>query len=287
MTSLEKDARAIRRIFLRMHYENKASHIGSGLSSIDILAYLHRSWLRPQDRFILSKGHAASALYATLHHFGILSGDQLATYYQDGTALPAHPAAGVLDAIPVATGSLGHGLPIAAGYAFAHRHLEPGATPSRIACLLSDGECNEGSVWEAALFAAHHRLDNLVAIIDANGLQGFGRTSEVLNPEPFAEKWRAFGFAVREINGHDFPQLRDALGPARADPERGKPLCVIARTVKGKGVSYMEDRLDWHYLSMNEEQFRLALAGLDDPDGDDGGRSDNGEAAEQAEDPVE
>lgn len=271
LAGIERDARAIRRLFLRMHYENSAGHIGSGLSAIDILAAIHKMWIKNDDRFILSKGHAASSLYATLHHFGILPESTLRTYYRDGTWLPAHPAAGGVEAIPIATGSLGHGLPIATGLAFARRHLDPavdGGEVPRVACLLSDGECNEGTTWEAALFAAHHRLDNLLVIVDANGLQGFGRTADVLDTEPFGEKWRAFGFDVREIDGHDFAQLHGALAlhgekGAREAAAAGKPRCIIARTIKGKGVTFMENRLEWHYLPLKEEQYRLALAELD------------------------
>jgi transketolase len=266
LAPLRADALAIRRRFLRMHFEARAGHIGSGLSDIDILAYVYRVWLRrgqpgdqpgDDDRFILSKGHGASSLYATLHHFGILSDDALATYYKDGTRLPAHPAPRALAAIPAATGSLGHGLPIAAGMAYSFKHLVPGG--ARVACLLSDGECDEGSTWEGALFAGHHGLDNLVVVVDANGLQGFGRTEDVLRLEPFARKWESFGFAVAEVDGHDFAALHAGF----TQPADGRPRCVIARTVKGKGVRLMEGKLEWHYLPMTEAQYAEALAGLD------------------------
>lgn len=185
---LRQKARSIRETFLKMHFENQSGHIGTGLSSIDLLTYLYAHVIGAQDRFILSKGHGASALYATLNHFGILPDEKLATYYKDGTLLPAHPAPGAWDAIPAATGSLGHGLSIGAGMAYAWKYLDQ--KPGRVVCLLSDGECNEGSTWEAALFAAHHQLHNLTVIIDMNGLQGFGRTEDVMNMAPFAEKWR-------------------------------------------------------------------------------------------------
>jgi transketolase len=256
--SLQEDALAIRRKFLTMHFHARAGHIGTGLSAIDILTYLYKSWLRKGDRFILSKGHGASSLYATLHHFGHLTDAQLATYYKDATLLPAHPAPGALPSIPAATGSLGHGFPIASGMAYAYKYLH--GTGERVACLMSDGECNEGSVWEAALFAAHHRLENLSIIIDANGLQGFGKTSEVLELEPFAAKWRAFGFRCEEVNGHDFRSLHEAL----ERPSEGRPTCIVARTVKGKGVQIMENKLEWHYLPMSEQQFERALVDLAD-----------------------
>jgi transketolase len=255
--ALARAALTIRRNFLRMHYEARSGHIGSGLSAIDILTYLYAAWLRPTDQFILSKGHAASALYATLHHFGKLSDEELATYYAEGTLLPAHPAPRAVGAIPAATGSLGHGLAIAAGMAHSYKHLRP--TEARVACLLSDGECNEGSTWEAALFAAHHGLDNLMLLVDANGIQGFGRTEDVLGLEPLAKKWEAFGLDVSECSGHDFAQLHAAV----CQPCSGRPRCIIARTVKGRGVSFMENTVDWHYWPMTDAQYGQALAELD------------------------
>lgn len=257
LLALRVTARQIRRTFLTMHYGAKSGHIGTGLSSIDILNYLYRCWLNEDDLFILSKGHGASALYATLHSVGLLSDELLATYYRDGTLLAAHPVAGAHPKIPVATGSLGHGFPVAVGLAYAHKCLRRSKT--RVACLLSDGECNEGSIWEAAMFAFHHKLDNLVAVVDANGLQGFGSTREVLDTEPLTEKWRSFGFAVREVDGHDFAALDDALS-THVD---GRPLALIARTHKGKGVLAMENKLEWHYLPMNEEQYQAAVTDLE------------------------
>jgi len=254
---LRRAALAIRRKFLRMHYEARAGHLGGGLSAVELLTYLHSVWLQPVDQFILSKGHAASCLYATLNHFGKLSDAELSTYYKDGTLLPAHPAPGGVAAIPAATGSLGHGLPIAVGMAHSYKHFS--SSPARVACLLSDGECNEGSTWEAALFAGHHRLDNLTVVIDANGIQGFGRTDEVLALEPFAQKWAAFGFDVRECKGHDFALIHEAV----SRPSSTRPRCVIARTVKGQGVSFMENTVDWHYWPMSEAHYARAVAELE------------------------
>lgn len=235
----------------------QAGHIGTGLSSIEILTYLYRKFLTPSDRFILSKGHGASALYATLNQVGKMSDADLATYYQDGTLLPAHPAAESWDDIPAATGSLGHGSPIATGMAYTFKHLQ--GSKKRVAALLSDGECNEGSTWEAALFASHHKLDNLTFVVDLNGLQGFGKTDEVLDMRPFAQKWSSFGWETREINGHDFGELDAALSA----PRTGRPLCVVAHTVKGKGVSFMENKLEWHYLPLKEDLLRTALTDLE------------------------
>jgi transketolase len=250
---LSRHAVRVRREVLTMHQRVQAGHIGTGLSCIDVLTYLYRHWLEQEDTFILSKGHGASALYATLHDVGAMTPEDFKTYYQDGSLLPAHPAARAFAAIPAATGSLGHGLPIANGVAYSRKALKK--SPGRVVCLLSDGECDEGSVWEGALFAAHHALSNLTVVVDANGLQGFGRTHEVLGLEPFAAKWEAFGFFVREVDGHDF----DALHAAFQAPAAERPLCIIARTVKGKGVSFLEDRLDSHYLPINGEQLKKAL----------------------------
>jgi transketolase len=257
---LNNDALQIRRAFLKMHFEAKAGHIGSGLSDIDLLTYLHRAWLRDQDHFILSKGHGASSLYATLNYYGQLSDELFATYYKDGTLLPAHPAPRAVPQIPAATGSLGHGLPIATGLCYANQYLHKNDV--RTVCLLSDGECDEGSVWEGALFAAHHRLQNLTVIIDANGLQGFGPTESVMRLEPLRLKWGTFGFRTSEIDGHDFNQIHAAL----AEPGDERPHCIVARTVKGKGVRFMENRMEWHYLPMSPQQYEDALIGLEEPE---------------------
>lgn len=256
-------ARRIRAHALRMVYAAKSSHIGSCLSIADILAVLYAGVLRvdPQrpgdpdrDRFILSKGHAAAILYAALAESGFFSIDLLDSYCRDGSALTGHVSHGVAG-VEVSTGSLGHGLPIAVGMALAMR---ADRRPGRVFCLLSDGECDEGSNWEAILFAPHHRIDNLVAIVDFNKIQSFGRVSEVLDLEPFADKWRAFGWHTIELDGHDLAALDAALTavPAAA----GKPTAIIAHTVKGRGVSFMEDRLEWHYRSPSGDQLAQALA---------------------------
>lgn len=265
--NLRREALEIRKLFLKMHYKAKAGHIGTGLSSIDLLTYLYGEWLRPQDRFVLSKGHGASALYATLYRFGRLSEQEFKTYYKENTLLSAHPSPRAFKEIPFATGSLGHGLPVTCGLAYTKRRFLK--TEDRFACLLSDGECNEGAVWEAALFAAHHGLSNLVAVIDANGLQGFGECREILNLEPLAAKWHSFGFEVCEIDGHCFEAIHSAFneGYARA-VQKSAPLCVIARTVKGKGISFAENRMEWHYLPMDAKQYARALKDLEAIEGE-------------------
>ena len=260
--STQELARAIRADALRMVYAASASHIGSSLSMVDLLAVLYGGVLRvdptrpdwpERDRFVLSKGHAAAAGYATLAEVGFFPVELLATYCQDGSRLPGHLTRTV-PGVELSTGSLGHGLPVGCGMALAAR---ADGRPSRIFVLLSDGELDEGSNWEAILFAAHHGLDNLVAIVDYNKIQSFGSVAEVLRLDPLAEKWRAFGWACREIDGHDHAAISDALASLPYEP--GKPTVIVAHTIKGKGVSFMEDSLAWHYKSPSAEQLQQAL----------------------------
>lgn len=257
-------ARAVRAHALRMVHAVNASHIGSSLSMTDLLAVLYGGGVLrvnpaepdwpERDRFILSKGHAAAAAYATLAEAGFFPLDWLATYCQDGSQLAGHLTRGV-PGVEFSTGSLGHGLPVGTGMALAARR---DSGPARVFVMLSDGELDEGSNWEAILFAAHHGLDNLVAIVDYNKIQSFGSVAEVLRLDPLAEKWRAFGWACREIDGHDHAAIAAALGDV--PHEAGKPTAIVAHTVKGKGVSFMENQLAWHYKSPNLEQLAQALA---------------------------
>ena len=264
--SYQKLASQIRRSALYMVHKANASHIGTSLSIADILAVLYESILhvdpkRPtwpdRDRFILSKGHGCAALYAVLAERGFFPKEWLETYCQDGSHLAGHITHHGVPGVEVSTGSLGHGLPIGCGMALAGKHDNQ---PCRVFVLLSDGECDEGSTWEAALFAPHHHLDNLIAIIDYNKIQSFGRVKEVLDLEPLAAKWRAFSWAVQEIDGHDPREIEKALLSVPFDV--GQPSCIIAHTIKGKGVSFMENQLAWHYKSPNDEQLRQALAEL-------------------------
>lgn len=239
---------------LRLHRTAHSGHIGSSLSCLEILVDLAFGRMASTDQLILSKGHASSALYTVLSLSGRMPEAGLETFYQDGTLLAAHPpCSGAIAAIPFGTGSLGHGLSLACGLAFSQKFT---GRKFHTYAILSDGDCNEGSTWEAALFAAHHRLDNLTVVIDLNGLQGIGATKDILNLEPVADKWRAFGFAVAVADdGNDFTSLaraHDALAAATG------PRCLIARTVKGHGVSYMQDRMEWHYLPMNDAQYDQA-----------------------------
>jgi transketolase len=268
----DKDYRAratrIRRHVVRMTHEAKTSHVGTSLSMADLLAVLYGGILRvdpknpawpDRDRLVMSKGHGAAGAYAALAEAGFFSLDWLlAKYCRDGTYLAGHISHTGVPGVDASTGSLGHGLSIACGMALAGRR---DARPYRVFALLSDGECDEGSTWEAVLFAPHHALDNLVAIVDYNKIQSLGRVDEVLELEPFADKWRSFRWAVREIDGHDFAQIRAALTNLPAEP--GRPTCIIAHTVKGKGVSFMEDKLAWHYQAPTAEEFENALAELE------------------------
>jgi transketolase len=255
--------RTLRRIVLDQSKRANVGHIGSALSIADIVAVLYSSILRipaPQapdrDRFILSKGHAALTVYAALHLKGWLGQAELDSYCADGSLLGVHPEQ-ELPGIDFSTGSLGHGLSIGAGAALATR-LQRGSR--RVFVLVSDAECNEGSLWEAVMFAAHHRLASLVAIVDANEQQAFGYTRDVLSLAPLAARWRAFGWDVREVDGHDSGQLATAF---RLDPQAAAPRAVIAHTVFGKGVTFMEGRIKWHYWPMSDTEYDVACREVD------------------------
>lgn len=246
-----------------MTHRARASHIGSCLSSADILSVLYTGILHhdpaapkapDRDRFILSKGHAAAALYAVLAERGFFPIDWLASYCDDGSPLLGHASSHAVPGVEVSTGSLGHGLPIGCGMAL---HGRRSGARYRVFVLLSDGELDEGSTWEAVLFAAHHQLDNLIAVVDFNKIQSFGRVEQVLSLEPLADKWRAFGWAVNELDGHSHDALRGVLGGVPFSQDR--PSAVIAHTVKGRGVRFMEDRLEWHYRSPNDDELEQAL----------------------------
>lgn len=258
---------------VRMIAEAGSGHPGGSLSCADILTALYFGGVmdhRPddpawdgRDRFILAKGHAAPALYAALALAGYFPEEELETLRKLGSRLQGHPDSNQVPGVEVSTGSLGQGLSIAAGAAAG---LKLDGKPQTVFALLGDGECQEGQVWEAAMFAAHRKLDNLIAIIDRNGLQIDGSTEEVCDPGDIAAKFQAFGWDAREVDGHDIPALVEALGQAKAD-RGGKPHAFIARTVKGKGVSFMEGQAGWHGKAPNAEQLAQALADL----GYDGG----------------
>jgi len=255
-------ARRIREHALRMVHRANASHIGTGLSMADILAVLYGGVARvdpanprapERDRVILSKGHGAAAFYAALAEAGFFEVSRLETFCEDGSALAGHVSHHV-PGVDFSTGSLGHGLSLGCGVALG---LKRDARPGRAFVILSDGECDEGSTWEAALFAPHHGLDNLVAIVDYNKIQSFGSVKEVLELEPFAEKWAAFRWDVQAIDGHDHAALAAAFAAVPRTP--GRPSVILAHTVKGRGVSFMENDLLWHYRSPSREQLEAAV----------------------------
>ncbi len=249
----------IRKIILEQSKRANVGHIGSALSVADVMAALYCGVIKAfrtkepeRDRFILSKGHAALALYAALYLRGFISRLELDSFCADGSALGVHPESS-LGCVDFSTGSLGQGLSMAAGAALAARLQN---SPRRVFALLSDGECNEGSVWEAAMFAAHHKLSNLTAIVDLNGQQAFGYTEEVLSMTPMAERWRAVKWDVIEADGHDVAALAAALAAPPAD----RPRVIVARTIFGRGVEFMEGKIKWHYWPMSDEEYALAIS---------------------------
>lgn len=247
-------ARTARRRLLRMHFERRIGHLGGNLSALDAMLALHHCVMDSQDNFILSKGHSAGALYITLWSLGLLQESDLDTFHADGTLLAGHPVPGWSDRIPVATGSLGHGFPVALGMALA-RHLDN--QPGHIYCLTSDGEWQEGVMWEALIFLAHRKLPNITVLIDLNGLQGFGTTGEIASMQELGRRLLSFGLPVVEVDGHDHQAIATA---ARMHPGG----IIVLNTVKGKGVSFMENRMEWHYLPLSKEQYAVALGELED-----------------------
>lgn len=256
-------AKTIRKHSLRMMYKAGSSHIGACLSMAEILAVLYDKILkvdpaRPtwpeRDRFILSKGHGAAIVYALLAERGFFPKEYLERYCVDGGILPGHVDMKAVPGIETSAGSLGHGLSIGVGMAIANRNTK---NPGRIFVLLGDGECNAGSVWEAVMLAAHLKLTNITAIVDFNKLQGFGRTDEVINQENLAERWQAFNWETYQTDGHDLDKLEKIFNLPQSGPK-----AIIAHTVKGKGISFMEDKLEWHYKSPNKEQYQQAVKEL-------------------------
>ena len=259
-------AKKLRKCSLEMVHRAKASHIGSALSICDILAVLYGKVLRvmptdplwrDRDRFILSKGHACVALYATLAEMGYFETDRLLSYGKDHSDFMNHISHKV-PGVEFSTGSLGHGLPFATGKALAAKRQNKGW---RSFVLMSDGELDEGSNWESLMFASHHNLDNLIAVIDYNNLQSLTTVCKTLTIEPLVDKFTSFGWEVQEVNGHDHDQLADCL--MTAPWRQGKPSIVIAKTIKGKGVSFMENSVAWHYKSPTDEQLEEALAEIE------------------------
>jgi transketolase len=233
---------------LEMTSSAKTSHIGSCLSAVDILSacLMIKSRIEPKSKVLLSKGHAAASLYASLHHLGELGGQSLEKFCSDGSSLYGHVNHFASNWIPLSTGSLGHGLPFSIGIAIGKQMKED---EGNVYVIISDGECNEGTTWESALIGNKFRLKNIKVIIDRNQIQSLGRTEEILPLEPLRQKWEAFGWTTHVIDGHNTEQVVLSI----LEPSTG-PVCVIAETVKGHGVQFMEDKLAWHYKSLNENE---------------------------------
>ena len=238
---------------LQMHYESGVGHIGGNLSCFDVLMELYHNVLGPSDKFVLSKGHSAGALYVTLWSLGILTDDDLKTFHQDGTRLSGHPPVHSISEIAFATGSLGHGLGLSAGIALAKKLK---GEKGRVFCLTSDGEWNEGSNWEALIFSRHHGL-NVTLIVDLNGLQGFGETRDIADLEPLADKFSAFRVPTVEVDGHDVEAVTAALRR-----EGDGPMVIVTKTKKGHGVSFMEGLFESHYVPLSRESYQQAIEEL-------------------------
>ncbi|MBQ7740094.1 MAG: transketolase [Eubacterium sp.] len=244
-------------------YNAKSGHPGGSLSSADVFAYLYGKEMRvdpknpkweDRDRFVLSKGHCAPGLYAALANKGFFPVEDLKTLRHVGSYLQGHPSMNMTPGIDMSTGSLGQGISVAAGMANAAKYLKKDIN---VYALLGDGEIQEGQVWEAFMYSANYKLDNLCAIIDFNGLQIDGKVQDVMNPEPIDEKLKAFGFEVITVNGNDFDELEKAFDLFHKT--EGKPFAIIMKTVKGKGVSYMEDQVGWHGKAPNDEEYKIAM----------------------------
>lgn len=249
--------RQIRLRLVQMHFDSGVGHIGGNLSAIDALSVLFHDWIGPNDHFILSKGHAAGALYVALWSIGRVTDEQLKTFHKDDTLLPGHPPAHGLPDIAFATGSLGHGLSLAAGTALG---LRLKGLPGQVYCLTSDGEWQEGSTWEALIFACHQQLGNLTILVDHNRLQGFGNTTDVASMAPLWDKFQGFGVDVQIVPGHDLEALHQALAV-----KVRRPRILVLETVKGNGVSFMENKMEWHYLPLDREKYEQASEELSRP----------------------
>lgn len=264
--SLQNLTRECRADILEMLQKAESGHPGGSLSAIDIIATLffteikmdpkNPSW-EDRDRFILSKGHGVPALYSVLEKKGALKREDLWTLRKINSKLQGHPDRVMMPVVEASTGSLGQGLSIAQGIALG---LKLQKKDSRVFCLMGDGEIQEGQPWETAMSAPKFKLNNLIAFVDNNNGQIDGHVEQVMDLRPLADKWRAFRWAVHEINGHDFNQILDALEAARKETER--PTCIVAKTVKGKGISFMENNMDWHGVAPNKEQLEKALKEL-------------------------
>ena len=250
--SAEKLAKEIRLNILRAILKSKASHIASAMSIVDILAVLYSDFISPEKiQFILSKGHAGVAVYSTLRAIGVIDEEMFATYYANGSYLGGHVSHKNVPGIYLSTGSLGGGVSVASGIALANK-LD--GNNENVYTIIGDGECGEGSIWEGALFAAHHKLNNLTVIIDRNFLQGCGTDKDILSLDSLSNKWRSFNWHVLEVDGHNYTELTNALKSIN-----DLPRCIIANTVKGSGFSFMENNNLWHYRNISEDDYKQAL----------------------------
>ena len=259
-TELVNLAKKVRKHVLKMTLYSKSSHIGAAFSIVEILIALYflvlnvdpkNPSVKDRDKFILSKAHGSAALYAVLAEKGFFPISTLEKYFIDEGILPGHLDKTSVPGIEFSIGALGHGFSVAIGMALANQRR---SNNGKVFVLLGDGECNEGTIWEGAMLAAHLKLDNLTAIVDYNKIQSFGRTNEVINQEPVVDKWKSFGWDVTETDGHNFEKIMESFRSSHK-----KPKMIIAHTVKGKGISFMEDKLEWHYKSPNEHQYKQAL----------------------------
>ena len=249
---LEKKRDAIKKRVIRMYKAANAGHVGCSLSCLEIITFIKFQLMKAGDELILSKGHAAALLYSVLVEDGTITEKEIETFYKDGTHLSAHPPVNKIKGIPFATGSLGHGLPIAAGFGLANVLKK---TDKKIFCITSDGELNEGSTWEAAMFISHHNLKNVIWFIDRNYLQGFGRTEDVIRLEPLDKKLESFGFQVAIADGHSFESLTGAIREFSGE----KPLAIIGKTIKGKDMK-LENTVDCHYLPLTEDDYMKLIS---------------------------
>lgn len=258
---LTKQSKKIRKTILDMVYHAKASHVGSALSIADIVTYLYFSgrWclhgpnIENRDSLILSKGHACVAIYSALYHLKILGDEEISSYGKDGSNLMHHISHKV-DGVDFSTGSLGHGLPFTVGLAVAD--LINGENNTTRFCIIGDGELAEGSNWEAMLFSAHNRLRNITLIVDNNNMQSLGTVDDTMQLQPISDKFISFGWEVFNVDGHDFEKLHAAM----TSKKNSKPKVIIAKTIKGKGVSFMENKVEWHYKNPSEQEYFDALS---------------------------
>ena len=265
-SELKKKANEIRKGIVTAVHSAKAGHPGGSLSAADIMTYLYfeemnidpaNPKMEDRDRFVLSKGHVAPALYSTLANRGFFPVEELTTLRKLGSRLQGHPCMQETPGVDMSSGSLGQGLSAACGMALSAKLQKK---DYRVYALCGDGELQEGQIWEALMFAGYRKLDNLCVIVDNNGLQISGKIEEVCSPYPIADKFRAFNFNVIEIDGHDFTQIADAFAKARQT--KGCPTAIIAKTLKGKGVSFMEGQASWHGKAPNDEQYEIAMNDL-------------------------